>query len=69
VIVNLRLNSPLFGKWSWVELSRPESQLWLPSSIAHGFYRSSRISEFVYKVANYYDPSSERGLNWNESNF
>tara|TARA_B100000579_G_scaffold430871_1_gene445008 strand:- start:349 stop:882 length:534 start_codon:yes stop_codon:yes gene_type:complete len=66
VIVDLRLNSPTFGKWYGVELSRPELQIWVPPGMAHGFYTLSRIAEIEYKVTNYYDPSSEIVLNWND---
>ena len=66
VMVDLRLTSDTFGKWFGIELSRPEFQLWVPPGMAHGFYALSEIAEIEYKVTNYYDPSSERVLKWND---
>ena len=66
VIVDLRKKSSTFGKWFGIELNRPELQLWAPPGIAHGFYTLSKFAELQYKVTNYYDPSSERVLKWDD---
>jgi dTDP-4-dehydrorhamnose 3,5-epimerase len=60
VAVDIRKNSPTFGKWVGEYLSADNKrQLWLPEGFAHGFYVTSDEAEFVYKCTNYYQPSSE----------
>ncbi len=66
VIVDLRKNSPSYGKWFSITLDRPELQLWIPKGIAHGFYTLSETADFQYKVTNYYDPIAEKVLLWND---
>ena len=66
VIVDLRTSSSSFGRWFGIELAKPELQLWVPPGLAHGFYTLSKTAEIQYKVTNYYDPSSERVLKWND---
>ena len=66
VIVDLRQKSCSFGKWFSITLDRPELQLWVPKGIAHGFYTLSETADFQYKVTNYYNPSSEKILMWND---
>lgn len=67
VAVDLRKNSPTFGQWVGEVLSSENKrQLWVPEGFAHGFYVLSDTAEFVYKCTNYYDPSSEHSLLWND---
>jgi dTDP-4-dehydrorhamnose 3,5-epimerase len=67
VAVDLRRSSPQFGKWVGVTLSSDNKRmLWIPEGFAHGFYVTSPTAEFQYKCTNYYDPSSERTLVWND---
>ena len=67
VAVDLRKQSDTFGKWVGVELSAENKrQLWVPEGFAHGFYVMSESAEFVYKCTDYYDPTSERSLLWND---
>lgn len=67
VAVDLRKNSPTFGQWVGEVLSSENKrQLWVPEGFAHGFYVLSDMAEFVYKCTNYYDPSSEHSLLWND---
>ncbi len=66
VIVDLRKNSLTYGKWFGIELRKSELQLWVPSGLAHGFYTLSKTAELQYKVTNYYNPSYERVLKWND---
>lgn len=67
VAVDIRSNSPTFGKWIGVLLSAENKrQLWIPEGFAHGFYVTSESAEFVYKCTNYYDPTSEHSILWND---
>lgn len=68
VAVDLRENSPTFGKWVGVELSaHNKRQLWVPEGFAHGFYVMSPSAEFVYKCTDYYHPESEVSLAWDDA--
>lgn len=69
VVVDLRRNSPAFGKWAGVELSAENKRMfWLPPGLAHGFVVLSDFADFLYKATDYYAPQSERTLLWNDSN-
>lgn len=67
VAVDIRQESPTFGKWVGVEISaQNHKQLWLPAGLAHGFLVLSESAEFVYKTTDYYHPQSEACLAWND---
>ena len=67
VAVDIRKSSPSFGKYIGAVLSAENKlQLWIPEGFAHGFYVMSETAEFVYKCTNYYDPSSEHSIIWND---
>ena len=67
VAVDMRKNSPTFGKHVGVLLSGDNKrQLWVPEGFAHGFYVTTESAEFVYKCTNYYAPEFEQSLLWNE---
>lgn len=67
VAVDLRKNSPTFGKWIGEVLSAENKrQLWVPEGFAHGFYVLSDVAEFVYKCTDYYCPDAEHSLIWND---
>lgn len=67
VAVDIRKNSPTFGKWVGEKLSaRNKKQLWVPEGFAHGFLALSETAELLYKVTNYYSPESERSMIWND---
>jgi dTDP-4-dehydrorhamnose 3,5-epimerase len=40
--------------------------MWIPPGLAHGFLVLSDSAEFLYKTTDYYDPSSEKCLLWND---
>ncbi|MCG3817840.1 dTDP-4-dehydrorhamnose 3,5-epimerase [Photobacterium damselae] len=67
VAVDIRKNSSTFGKWVGVYLSAENKrQLWLPEGFAHGFYVTSDKAEFVYKCTDFYNPSAEHSILWND---
>ncbi|WP_114964218.1 dTDP-4-dehydrorhamnose 3,5-epimerase family protein [Vibrio cholerae] len=66
-LVDIRKDSPTFGKWVGVYLSAENKrQLWVPEGFAHGFYVTSDEAEFVYKCTDYYNPTAEHSLLWND---
>ena len=67
VAVDLRKDSPTFGKWVGVILSEfNKHQLYVPRGFAHGFCVLSEVAEVVYKVDNKYAPDYEGGVMWND---
>ncbi len=67
VAVDLRKDSPDFGKWTGATLSSENKlQLWVPPGFAHGFYVLSDKAEFIYKCTDYYAPEHERSIKWND---
>ncbi|MGY2293400.1 dTDP-4-dehydrorhamnose 3,5-epimerase [Pseudomonas sp. SDO528_S397] len=67
VAVDIRRSSPTFGQWVGVHLSaQNHRQLWVPEGFAHGFVVLSEVAEFLYKTTDYYTPSAERSLLWND---
>lgn len=67
VAVDLRDNSPTYGKYVGVLLSAENKrQFFIPKNFAHGFLVLSDEAEFVYKVDDFYHPNDEGGLMWND---
>jgi dTDP-4-dehydrorhamnose 3,5-epimerase len=67
VAVDLRRSSPTFGRWVGVELTgENQRQLWLPAGMAHGFLVTSDSADFLYKTTDYYAPSAEGCIRWND---
>ena len=67
VVVDIRRNSPSFGKWVGVELSEKNKRmLWIPPGLAHGFVVLSDTADFLYKATDYYAPKYERSILWND---
>ena len=67
VAVDLRKESPTFGKWVGVILSEHNRwQLYIPRGFAHGFVVLSDVAEVAYKVDNVYAPDYEAGVRWND---
>ena len=68
VAVDIRINSPTFGQWYGTILSdENHHQLFIPKGFAHGFCVLSDIADFHYKCSDYYDPNSELGILWSDS--
>lgn len=67
VAVDMRKNSPTFGKWTGVILSgENKRQFWIPEGFAHGFYVLSEAADFLYKATNYYSPEHDRSIKWDD---
>jgi dTDP-4-dehydrorhamnose 3,5-epimerase len=67
VAVDIRRSSPNFGQWEAVRLSAENHrQLWVPEGFAHGFVVLSDFAEFLYKTTDYYTPSAERSIRWDD---
>lgn len=67
VAVDIRRSSPHFGQWVAARLSAENHrQLWVPEGFAHGFVVLSDSAEFLYKTTDYYTPSAERCIRWDD---
>jgi len=67
VAVDTRQGSPTYGQWEAVILSEEnKTQFWVPPGFAHGFIVLSQTADFEYKCTDYYDPSDEGSLLWND---
>ena len=67
VSVDIRQNSPTFGKWFGVVLSgENKKQFYVPEGFAHGYLVLSETADFAYKCTDYYDPNDEGGIVWND---
>ena len=67
VAVDLRRNSPSFGKWHGAVLSgENKAMFWIPPGFAHGFRVVSESAHVLYKATDFYHPECERTLAWND---
>ena len=67
VAVDLRPNSATYGQWYGVELTEEnKKQFYISEGFAHGFLVLSDTAEFCYKVTDFYHPTDEGGLAWND---
>jgi dTDP-4-dehydrorhamnose 3,5-epimerase len=68
VALDIRQDSPTYGQWEAVILSEEnKTQFWVPPGFAHGFVVLSDTADFEYKCTNYYDPSDEGSILWNDA--
>lgn len=67
VAVDIRIDSPTYGKWVSAVLSSDNNkQLWIPPGFAHGFAVLSDTAEVVYKTTEFYNPSADKCIVWND---
>lgn len=67
VAVDLRSNSPTYGRWVGELLTAKNNrQLWIPEGFAHGFMAVSEFAELCYKVTTFWSPAHERCILWND---
>jgi len=68
VAVDLRRDSPTFGKWQGVTLSEDNRRMLLiPRGFAHGFVTLSERADFCYKTSHFYSQDHDCGLIWNDA--
>lgn len=68
IAVDLRPNSKTFGQYESIILSGENKlQFYIPPGFAHGFCVLSEMADFQYKCTDYYDPSDEAGIIWNDN--
>jgi dTDP-4-dehydrorhamnose 3,5-epimerase len=67
VVADVDPKSAAFGQWVGATLSDENAhQLWIPPGYAHGFLTLSEVADFEYKCTDFYDPTSETGVIWND---
>ncbi len=67
VAVDIRPQSATFGQWEGVVLSEQNHrQFWVPPGFAHGFLVLSDFADFEYKCTDFYDPTDEGAICWND---
>ncbi len=67
VAVDLRKNSPTFGKWASIVLTDKNKWMyWIPAGFAHGFLTLEDNTVFFYKCTNVYNKQSEGSIRWND---
>ena len=67
VAVDLRRDSPDFGRWTGTPLTGEGLELlWIPEGFAHGFVVLSETANVLYKTTRYYDAEGERCIRWND---
>jgi len=70
VAVDVRRDSPTFGRWAALRLSAENRwQHWIPAGYAHGFLVLSAAADVLYKTTDYWQPDCERIYAWNEPRF
>lgn len=67
VAVDIRKDSPTYGKWASFELSEQNKMMyWIPPGMAHGFVTLEDDTVFFYKCTNLYNKRSEGSIRWND---
>jgi len=68
VAVDLRRDSPTFGRWISAVLSPDQNnQLWVPIGFGHGFCTLEPNSVISYRVTRYYSPEQDKGVAWDDA--
>ena len=67
VAVDIRRSSKTFGRWIGVELSATNQRmLWVPPGFAHGFLTLEDQTDFLYKCTDFYQPTAEHCVRWDD---
>jgi dTDP-4-dehydrorhamnose 3,5-epimerase len=67
VAVDLRRDSPTYGRWEGYELDdERHRQFYVPVGFAHGFCVLSEVADVHYKLSSTYDPETEAGIAWDD---
>jgi dTDP-4-dehydrorhamnose 3,5-epimerase len=67
VVVDIRRGSPSYLKWVSFDLSADNfRQIYVPPGFAHGICITSDVADIEYKCTDYYDPSDELRIAWND---
>lgn len=67
VTVDINPQSPTFGEHVALELNDDNHlQIWIPAGYAHGFCVLSVLADLHYKCTDFYDPTDETGIIWND---
>jgi len=70
VAVDIRKDSPTYGKWvSEILSAKNKKQLWIPEGFAHGFLTLSDHAEFLYKTTCTYNKQHEKTIHWKRNDF
>ncbi|MCR3922141.1 MAG: dTDP-4-dehydrorhamnose 3,5-epimerase [Firmicutes bacterium] len=67
VVVDFRQDSPTYKQWLAVELSEENNkQIWIPNGFGHAFLTLTDNCEVLYKVDEFYEPTFDRAIAWND---
>ena len=67
VVLDVRLGSPHFGKWTSILLNaETQNQVYVPVGFAHGFLALTDRVQFLYKCSDFYNPDDEYGVCWSD---
>lgn len=67
VVIDIRPDSPTYGKWEGFELSAANGQqLYVPAGFLHGFLTLEDDTVFLYQVTSTYDPNGDFSVAWND---
>ena len=70
VILDLRSDSPTYGKWCSIKLVAGDQRLlYVPEGVAHGYQTLEDHTEVTYAMSQRYEPESARGVRWNDPAF
>ena len=67
VIVDIRKNSPTYGKWCGLTLdSKEKKQLWIPEGFGHAYLVLSKTATIIYTCTQKYYPKNQKSIIWND---
>ena len=70
VVVDLRLHSPSFAKWTAMTLTSSNHRMvYVPEGCGHGFLTLEDDTEVFYQISQFFHPGSARGVRWNDPHF